>query len=52
MSFIEYCTESEKQNGGLGTEWLYVYWSFTLVITWLAGSCRCPESQEYHAAYC
>ena len=41
--FIEYCTESEKQNGCLSTEWL-----FTLVIMWLTGSCvsRCPAPRE------
>lgn len=25
MSLTQYCTESDKQHGGLGTEWLYVY---------------------------
>ena len=28
----EYCTESEKQNGCLGTEWLLVCLLFTLLI--------------------
>ena len=35
--FIEYCTKSEKWNGRVGTEWLYVHWLCTLVITWLPG---------------
>ena len=38
MSFIEYCNESEKQNGCMGPEWLQVYRLLTLVITWLTGS--------------
>ena len=35
--FIEYCTKSEKWNGRVGAEWLYMYWLCTLVITWLPG---------------
>ena len=48
MSLAEYCTESEKQNGCLGAEWLLVYLLFTLVSTWLTGSCssHCPASPE------
>ena len=23
----------------MGTEWMYVYWPFTLMIAWLMGSC-------------
>jgi len=40
MLFIEPYTESEKQNGCMGTEWWYIYWVFTL--EWLTGSCGCP----------
>ena len=31
----------------MGTEWLRVYWLFTLMIPWLTGSCycHCPASQ-------
>ena len=46
MKFIEYCAESEKQNGCMGKEWLWKYWLLTLVITWLSGSCGCPASWE------
>ena len=39
MKFIDYYTESEKQNGYMGTEWLSVYQLFTLMTDWLTGSC-------------
>ena len=39
MQFMEYCTESEKQNGCLGTESLSVYQLFTIVILGLTGGC-------------
>ena len=38
---MEHCTEREE-NGCLSTEWSYVYWFFTLVITWVTGSCGLP----------
>ena len=38
---MEHCTE-RAENGCLSTEWSYVYWFFTLVITWVTGSCSLP----------
>ena len=38
MQFIKYNTESRKQNGCLGAEWLYVYQLFTFMVVWLTGS--------------
>ena len=46
MSLCGYCTESEKQSGCLGPEWLWVYRVFTLVITWLPGSRSCCPAQH------
>lgn len=49
LHVIESYTESDKQNDRVGTGWLYVYGSCTLVIAWLAGSCGslpCPLPQE------
>lgn len=37
MQFSEYCTESEKQNGCMGTEWLLVYQLFLVMMVWLTG---------------
>ena len=34
VSFTEYCTKREKQNGCMGSERLRVYQSFTLVAAW------------------
>ena len=39
VSFTEYCTKSEKQNGCMGSEGLWAYRSFTLVMGWLPGCC-------------
>ena len=49
MEFIEYYTENEKYNGFQGTESLYVYWLFTLLMAWLMESCgwlSCPAPWE------
>ena len=40
-SFTEYCTKSEKQNGCMGSEGLWAYQSFSLVMGWLPGCCGC-----------
>lgn len=39
---VEYYAESKKQNGCMDTEYLQVYWLFTLVIARLTGSRSVP----------
>lgn len=46
MELTEYCTESENQNGCLGTEWLPAYGWLAVVIAGLTGSFFCPTSGE------
>lgn len=41
VSFTEYCTKSEKQNGCMGSEGLWAYQSLSLGIGWLPGCCGC-----------
>ena len=35
---VEYWSESENQDGCVGTEWLHMYHLFTLIL-WLSGGC-------------
>ena len=45
--FIEHCSDNEKQNGGVGTEWLWVYLHLP---SWLHGSLEAvaAASVQYH----
>ena len=53
ICFITKCsTESEKQNGCMGTEWLFGYWLFALAMAWLTRSSSCPASQDDHTMFC
>lgn len=56
MQFLEYCTESEGQNGYVGAEWFYVYQLLTLTIhplTGARGSLHLPNTSiQYHTACC
>ena len=47
MSLIDYCVESEKQNGCLGTEWLWVYSFFVFFFFNVCVFLR-PHSQHRH----
>lgn len=51
MEFIDYYTESGKQNGCTGTEWLRMGWLLTLVILWLPGSCTTAQ-QHNKGSHC
>ena len=47
----KYCTESEKQNGCLGTERLRVFRLFPLVITWLMGAVAAAAQRHERGAH-
>ena len=51
MQFVGYCTEIEKQNGFLGTEWFFsvsVFYAGDYVAGRAVACCPCPASWGDH----
>ena len=51
MYFVEYCSESENQDGCVGTERLYLYHLFTLIL-WLSRGCGSLLPPSITRVYC
>lgn len=47
MELIEYCTESEEQNGCLGAEWLLVQEWFTVLRVGCLGAAVAGSAQHH-----